>query len=106
MPNGDIKQVGDHLEWFTSTVDSKFYYSGEGDFPTKSDGSIPEIEEVYELAYKMGYVRLTKYVEGLNVDYFRGNPPTQKQWKSIKDFAIDKGWKLFDGVTGKEIDLL
>jgi len=106
MPTGEIKRVGDHLGWFTSNVDSEFHYSGVGDFPTKSDGSIPEPEDVYELAYKMGYVTLTKYVEGLVVDYFRGNSPTQKQWKSIKDFAIENRWKLFDGVIDKEIDLL
>jgi hypothetical protein len=122
LPSGKIEYVGDHIEWFLNNIDQdKFYGINRYGTPLWLDGfdeeGLPEEElcseaedrDVYNLAYSKGFVRLTKEnneSSPLIFEYYPGKPPTQKQLKSIKDFTIEKGWKLQDGITNREVDLL
>jgi len=104
LPNGHIEEVCDHLGWVTDNVDLPYYHDEDG-FPITKDGSIAEESDVYDAAYRLGYVRLVKEAGSgpLFFDYFSGLNNVQK--RSIRDFAIEKGWRLFDAITKKEIDL-
>ena len=96
LPDGKIIEVDDHISWFTDNIESPYFHDEDGQ-PTNSDGSICEPEEVYEAASKMGYIRMLKPYEDeapLNVDVDRGYPPKNIQLRNIRDFAIEKGWKL------------
>lgn len=96
LPDGEIVEVDDHINWFTDNVDSPYFHDEDG-MPTMEDGSICEPEDVYEVAYKMGYVRLVKPHEEeypLSVDFDRNKSPTNLQLRNIRDLAIENGWKL------------
>lgn len=107
LPDGEIEEVGDHIGWFTDNVESEFFHDEDG-FPIKQDGSIAEESDVYNAAYNLGYVRLVKQIGDypLMFDYDRNRPPTPKQIKAIKDFAIENHWELRDNTMRKYIDLL
>ena len=107
MPDGQIEEVGDHIGWFTDNVESEFFHDEDG-LPIKQDGSIAEESDVYDAAYNLGYVRLVKQIGDypLMFDYSRSKPPTAKQIKTIKDFAIENQWDLYDSVIRRKIELL
>jgi len=106
LPNSTIIPTDDHLGWFTNNIKSKFFIDDDG-FPTTEDGAIADEYDVYNEAFNMGFVRLVKPIHGsaLIIDYARNKPPTQKQFKSIKDFAIDNQWQLYDSITKRHFDL-
>ncbi len=106
LPNGNIEEVDDHLNWFTDNVESEFYHDEDG-FTTKADGSICEPEDVYEVASKMGYIRMLKEPgdkNPLTVDVEPSHPPTNLQTRNIRDFAIEHRWKL-RGIRSLEGDV-
>ncbi len=107
LPNGKIEDVGDHLDWYLDNVDSEWFKDDKG-FPICSDGSIAEPEDVYDDAYKKGYVRLVKEPVAdtpLGFEYNRSRPPTPNQMKNLKDFAIENEWTLFDDTIRRHVEL-
>jgi hypothetical protein len=107
LPSGKIEEVDDHINWFTDNVDSEFFHDEDG-FPTKEDGSICEPEEVYDAAYSMGYIRMTKEIKDdspLMVDFSPQRLPSNIQWRNIRDFAIENGWQVYNAPLNKIIEL-
>lgn len=95
--------------------DGKFNYTREGhaywglkyclqnhiEFDEQYDSSI------YEALYKRNFLRI-KVTDELYVDYDREWPPSNLQWRRLKDSAIENHLKLIDSGNGqrREIDLL
>ena len=108
LPNGSITEdIGDHIPWFTDNVETEFYHDEDG-FPIKQDGSIAEEEDVYDAAFALGYIKLTKEIVNgpLYFDYSPSKPLTNLQLRNLKNFAIENRWELKDAVTQRDIDLL
>lgn len=94
LPNGEIEEVEDHIEWMIN-------------HDKDVSGSDWDWDTIYDIAFDKGYVRMVKEINRpLIVDYSLDRPPTNLQWRNIKDFAIENGWKLVDRNGRREIELL
>jgi hypothetical protein len=65
-------------------------------------------ETIYDALSERGFIRIKIRDGELYVDYDNGYIPTNKQWRNLKDSAIENHLKLIDGSYGRrrEIDLL
>lgn len=106
LPDGKIVECKDHVDWFMQNVESELEF--DGDYPIKSDGSIAEPSDVYEVAFALGYVRLVKEAgnKPMLMDFDAGKPPTNLQLRNIRDFCIEHHWHLAYWNNRREIDLL
>jgi hypothetical protein len=67
-----------------------------------------ESESTFTEMYKKGYIRVGfvglwgQY--NLEINYIRSNPPSSKQWKALKDLAIEMGAdSIRDDTSGREV---
>jgi hypothetical protein len=65
-------------------------------------------ESIYDALFEKHFIRIKIYGGELYMDYDKYYPPSNLQWKKIKDSAIESHLKLIDSSYGKrrEIDLL
>lgn len=105
LPDGKIVECADHVDWFMQNVESELDF--DGDYPIKSDGSIAEQSDVYNVAFAMGYVRLVKEAgdKPVLMDFDPDRPPTNLQVRNIRDFAIEHHWRVVYWHNKREIDL-
>lgn len=108
LPDGKIEKVKDHIGWFLVNVDQDKFHMNDDDMIITDDGSMAEEEEIYQEAFKLGYVRMVKKPEEnypLYIDYSSDRPPSNLQWRNIKNFAIENHWQLTDGIRRKDVEL-
>ena len=106
-PDGKIEDVKDHLTWAIENIKLPYDFDGDG-YPINNNGSIVETEDVYNEIEKLGYVRVVKEMESdfLMFNYHPSKPPTNVQIRSLKNFAIENHWSLYDDNNRKEIELV
>ena len=93
-PQGNFHDtgIGGHMEW------AKKYMAMKG---------LPYHNEInqYEPLCKLGFIRVITDEHLMLIRYSKSKPPTNFQWKILKDTAIESGLILHDDVTNKNIDL-
>ena len=60
---------------------------------------------MYELLFKLGFILIITDENLMVIHYMKGRPPTNFQWKTLKDASLQSGLILFDDVTNKTIKL-
>jgi hypothetical protein len=107
-----LKQDADY--WLDSQ--GKFHYTREGhaywgmEYCVKNKIPYDTIhdESIYDSLFERHFLRIKVREGELYVDYDRLYPPSNLQWRKLKDSAIENRLKLIDGSYGsrREIDLL
>jgi hypothetical protein len=95
-PDGEMIEVADHVEYVLQNYDTDFDLDEEN-FPiNKHDGSIAEIEDVYD--YAMERLKLVRVVwekpNRLYYNYSKDIGLTRKQATELKNFSIENGLEL------------
>lgn len=109
LPNGDIKTIAyNHALWFVENVPCGLHIDKSNLNILDAGGKVHPAHEVYQLAFKMEYIRLVtigSVGHTLFVEYEKGRPPKLNQMRNIKNLAIENQWKLADAETRREIEL-
>lgn len=104
-PDGNIVEVYDHVDWFLNNVENDTFEIYDG-MPITKTGAIAELRDVYDLAESMGYIRIVNDSEyPIYISYSLKRPPTNIQWRNIKNFAIENQKELHDATTNRPIEL-
>jgi len=102
FPDGEMREVGSHWKWAVEFLVNCHVNSDD----------LRYLDDTYEHMYKRGFVRFLtvphpniKNTPTAFIDYSRKRPPTNQQWRVIKDFVIENNFKLYDDAYNKDIDL-
>lgn len=109
LPQGNIVEVEDHLQWVMDTLQLPDGYDVDGDgYPIDNYGAILDTDDVYEIAHKQGYVRIMVETDKNLMYYTYGitQQLNRKQMSELRNFAIEHKYTLRDGNTQKDVDLL
>jgi hypothetical protein len=104
--DGSIEKVDNHLEWISDNLPLDDYYKDDDLLVNKKTGSIADEESIYQEAYKRGMIRMVKAEGGsepVYIGYSKSVGVSPKQMKALKDFCIENGYPLRDGVTGRDV---
>ena len=74
-------------------------YQALKDISYHNDGS------TYDPLFQFGFVRIVTDEHLLMIQYSKEKPPTNLQWRILKNTAIESGLILHDAITGKNIEL-
>jgi hypothetical protein len=101
--SGNMIEVNDHMNYIIDELPNSFDIDDSG-FPICNDGSIAEEDDVYTVAYKLGYIRIVVESNGIYYNY-DFHEPTNKQMRELKNFAIENNKTLINGNNQKQIEL-
>ena len=84
--------IGSHLKFSKDYMASKnLHYFNERD--------------PYEPLLRLGFIRIITDTDLMIIRYLKNKPPTNHQWKILKDTAIESKLVLYDETVNKTIDL-
>jgi hypothetical protein len=88
----DTSIEGSHMNWAKK-------YAALKDVPYHNEGS------AYDPLFQLGFVRVVTDNHQIMIQYSKQRPPTNLQWRTLKDAAIESGLFLHDDVANKIIEL-
>ena len=102
FPSGEMKKVVSHWGWAVGYLVNCNVNRDD----LRSTGN------TYEQMYKRGFIRFLtgphpniKNTPTAFIEYSESRPPTNQQWVTIKNLAIENHLKLYDDTHNKDIDL-
>jgi hypothetical protein len=95
-----------HFEWAMN-------YLTAHNIPHGYDPNTEDLEkspdDIYIPLFKLGFLRIKVHSNSIFVNYLLGKPPTNFQWRTLKDTAIESDMKLIDAgnhnLAGRDIEL-
>jgi hypothetical protein len=102
--SGELIKINDHvshaIENFPELVND--YYLEDGEL-YHSNGDTMDINEIYEIIYSYGYIRVVEDTNSIYFVYNLGDKPNKKQFEALIDHSNTKNKNLIDGVTQKPV---
>ena len=103
LPDGKLIKVYDHIDYAVKNLNTPFTIDPDEYIPVNSDGSIAEPDEVYDVVFQMGYVRIVEDSANIYFTYSLSKKPSRDQFMALYELAQDKNKNLIDGETDKII---
>lgn len=105
--NGNMIKVAGHANYVIEHLDKDhiFYIDNDGLPILQRNGSVAEIDDVYDVAFKQHYIRIVVEGKTLYFSYdYDGYKPNNIQKREMRDFAIEHQLDIEDATTGRDVD--